>query len=100
MTRQKSESLWKSELIKKIETMFPGAYVLKNDPSSYQGIPDITILWKDKWATLETKRSSIAKKQPNQEHYVNDMNKLSFSAFIYPENEREVLDELKRSFGT
>lgn len=68
-------------------------------PSEYiQGIPDIIILFGDMWATLEVKASATATERPNQRYYVEKMNEMSFSAFIYPENEEEVLNELQHAF--
>ena len=72
--------------------------VLKNDPNYCQGIPDLTILYEDRWATLEVKKSAKAKHRPNQDLYVEKMNNMSYSAFIFPENESEVLDDMERSF--
>lgn len=94
------ESDYQSKVIKKIEKKFPGALVLKNDPSYKQGIPDLMILYKDKWAALEVKKDEKSRKepQPNQEYYVNMLNQMSFSSFIYPENEKEVFNALERSF--
>lgn len=71
---------------------------MKNDPNYIQGIPDLTILWANRWATLEVKRSLKAPQQPNQEYYVNVMNQMSFSSFICPENKEEVLNALQQSF--
>lgn len=79
--------------------MFPGCVILKNDPNYRQGIPDLIILWRDKWATLEVKRSEKAPHQPNQDYYVSMMHSMSFSSFIYPENKEEILSELQQSFG-
>jgi hypothetical protein len=82
-----------------LKHIFPGCIVLKNDPNYLQGIPDLTIFWKDKWATLEVKKSEKSPHQPNQNYYVDRMNHMSFSRFIYPENKEEVLRELQQSFG-
>ena len=91
------ESKFQKELIDEIESRFPDAIVMKNDPNYIQGIPDLTILYGNKWATLEVKKSEKAVHQPNQDFYVETMNKMSFSAFIFPENKKEVLDELEQS---
>lgn len=91
------ESKFQAELIKEIGERLPGSIILKNDPTYKQGIPDLTIFYKDKWATLEVKKSANAKHRPNQEYYVKQMNDMSFSAFIFPENKKEVLDDLERS---
>lgn len=92
------ESKFQASLKKEIKEMFPGCIVTKLDSSDIQGIPDLLILYKDKWATLENKRNANASHRPNQDYYVNKMNEMSFSRFIYPENKEEILDELRRSF--
>lgn len=94
----KLENRFQAELIEELEAMFPGCIVTKLDSGYLQGIPDLLILWNDKWATLECKRNSTAPAQPNQPYYVDRMNKMSFSAFIFPENKEDVLDELKQAF--
>lgn len=100
------ESKFQKNLIDEIKDRFPGSIVLKNDSSHIQGIPDLTVFWKDKWATLEVKRDieeykkAIAGKgRANQPYYVEKMNSMSFSSFIYPENKEEVLNEMERSFN-
>lgn len=92
------ENKFQANLIKKIKNLYPGCIVMKNDASYIQGIPDLLILYKDKWASLECKKSSKARHQPNQDYYVKQMDGMSFSRFIFPENENEVLDELKHTF--
>ena len=92
------ESSFQAQLIKDLKKIFPGCIVTKYDSSYIQGIPDLTIFYKDKWATLECKQNARAKKQPNQEYYVGRMNEMSFSKFICPENKEEVLYELQQTF--
>jgi len=94
----KKENEFQSNLIKEIYNRFPGCIVMKNDAGYLQGIPDLTVLYKNHWATLEDKREENAAHRPNQDWYVNKMNQMSFSAFIYPENKEEVLNEMERSF--
>lgn len=92
------ESKFQSDLKKQLKEMFPGCIITKLDSGDIQGIPDLLILYKDRWATLENKRSSTATKRPNQDYYVQKMNDMSFSRFIYPENKDEVLDDLADHF--
>lgn len=93
------ESKFQADLKKELKKIFPGCIVTKMDSGDIQGIPDLLVLYKDKWATLENKRSANASHRPNQEYYVNKMNNMSFSRFIYPENKEEVLNELRKTFG-
>ena len=95
----KRESAFQSALIKEIEEMFEGCLVLKNDSSYYQGIPDLLVLYKDKWAMLECKRHSSATHRPNQDYYISRLGEMSYASFIYPENKEEVLYELQQAFG-
>lgn len=94
----KLESKFQSELIKEIKERFPGCIVMKNDSAYIQGIPDLLVLYNDKWASLECKKEANASKRPNQQYYVEKMDKMSFSKFIYPENKEVILDELQRTF--
>lgn len=95
----KKESEFQSSLIKELKERFDGCIVTKLDEQYIQGIPDLLILYNDKWATLECKRNASASHRPNQDYYVNKMNSMAFSKFIYPENKEEVLNELQRAFG-
>lgn len=92
------ESSFQAKLVRELKKRFNGCIVMKNDSSYIQGIPDLLVLYKNKWAALECKKNAVAKKQPNQEYYVGLMNEMSFSKFIYPENKEEVLHELQQSF--
>lgn len=94
------ESGFQDRLKQDLEYMFPGCLIMKLDSSYIQGIPDLLILYEDKWAVLECKKYASARKQPNQEYYVDMLNDMSFAAFIYPENKEEVLYELQQTFGS
>jgi hypothetical protein len=94
----KLESKFQKELMDEIRERYPGCVILKNDSGYIQGFPDWTILYKDKWAVLEAKREKNAARQPNQEYYVDQLNGMSFSRFVYPENKEEVLRDLQQTF--
>ena len=90
------ESGFQDKLRTELKELFPGCMIFKMD--QIQGIPDLLVLYKNKWASLENKKSEKATRRPNQEYYVDRMNKMSFSRFIYPENKDEVLNDLKAYF--
>lgn len=92
------ENRFKTELIRDLKDLFPGCIVIHMDPNETQGIPDLLILYKDKWAALEGKKHARAEVQPNQPYYVELMNCMSFASFIYPANKDVVLDELYLHF--
>ena len=91
------ESQFQAQLIKKLNKMLPGIIILKNDPNYIQGIPDLILLYKNRWAALEVKRGATASVRPNQAYYVRTMYAMSYAAFIYPENESEILSEVQQS---
>ena len=93
------ESKFQSDLKKELQGMFPECIITKLDSGDIQGIPDLLVLYKDKWAVLENKRSANASHQPNQDYYVDKMNNMSFASFIYPENKDEVLARLRKKFN-
>ena len=88
---------FQAKLSKELKGMFKGCIIVKNDPNYIQGIPDLLILYNDRWAALEVKKSATAHHQPNQEYYVDLMDQMSFAAFIYPENKEEILYELQQA---
>ena len=90
------ESGFQDKLVKELKELFPGCMTFKMD--QIQGIPDLLVLYKNMWASLECKKTAKAKRQPNQEYYVGRMNDMSFSRFISPENKDEVLNELRKVF--
>ena len=93
-----AENRFKTNLNKELKRVFPGCIIVHLDPTEIQGIPDLLILYKNKWAALECKMYEGASKRPNQDYYVKLMNKMSFARFICPENKEEILDELSKTF--
>lgn len=97
--RETGRTGFKARLIEELEYRFPGCVVFNLDPNTiHQGVPDLLILYRTKWAMLETKGAVNSKKRPNQEFYVKFYNELSYANFIYPENEEEVLNDLQQAF--
>lgn len=96
----KEETKYQRGLIKKIKDALPGCVVIKNDPRSRQGIPDILVLHRDTWGMLEVKAHESSPHQPNQDHYVDLFSNMSFASFVCPENEQEVLDALQQALGS
>lgn len=90
----KLESDFQKELMDEIRRLFPGCVIIKNDSGYIQGFPDWTIFYRDRWAVLEAKREKDAEHQPNQDDYVAQLDYMSFSRFVYPENKDAVLEEL------
>ena len=91
----KKESDFQKDVINELQERLPESIVMKTDPRYIQGLPDLLVLFNDRWASLECKRSATANKQPNQDTYVEMMNGMSISRFIYPENKEEVLNEVQ-----
>lgn len=89
---------FQAKLIKEIKDVFDGCIVMKNDSSYIQGIPDLLVLYKNRWASLEVKKNARASRRPNQEYYVERMNNMSFSRFVCPENKDEVMHDLHLYF--
>lgn len=94
------ESKFQSRLICDLDHLLPGCIIQKMDSSYTQGFPDLLILFGDRWALLECKRSKDAPRQPNQDYYVGLLDRMSFARFIYPENKEEVLRDLQQAFGS
>lgn len=94
------EARYQGDLIHKLRDLFPGCVVLKNDSGYLQGVPDLLVLYRNRWAMLEVKPSSKADHQINQDYYVGLFDDMSFASYIYPENEEEVLDALQSAFGS
>jgi hypothetical protein len=95
MSLTKLERDWQANLIKDLKLLFPGCYIRKNNANVQPGIPDLIILWHDRWAILEVKKSINEPYQVNQEYFIEQFNNMSFAAMICPENKSEVLDALQ-----
>lgn len=95
MSNNALESRFQSKLIRQLKEKYPGSVVFKTDPHQIQGFPDLIILHGKHWGALECKRSEDAKHQPNQDYWVNRLNKMSFASFIFPKNKEEVLRGLQ-----
>lgn len=93
------ENAYQHDIINRLGRLLPGCFVIKNDSSYIQGIPDLIVLFENQWAMLEVKCAVDAPNQPNQPYYIELFDRMSFAAFIYPENEEEVLDALQQAFG-
>lgn len=92
------ESKFQSRLIRTLENeILRGCFVLKNDPTFRQGVPDLVILYGTNWAMLESKDSARSPYRPNQEYYLDLFNQMSYAATIYPGNEKEIFDALQRT---
>lgn len=92
------EKEYQAQLIKRLSVVLPGCHIIVTDPVQLQGIPDLLILdITGRWAVLEVKRAADAKMRPNQDYYIEHFGEMAFSAFIYPENEEEVLIALQQA---
>lgn len=91
------ESWFQRRLIKELKEKYPDSIIKKVEPPP-QGIPDVWIFHTNgKYAALECKKSEKEHHQPNQDYYVDKINKMAFARFIFPENKEEVLNELQRA---
>lgn len=93
-----TEKIFERHLIEELEELFPGAFVLKMFPGYIQGFPDRLIIYNDRWAAFEVKRTMHSRHQPNQAHYINLLDTMSYASFVYPENKEVFLHEIQRAF--
>jgi hypothetical protein len=102
---ERSEMLerdYKPGMLKRLEKRFSKFGPVRwehNDPNApgQQGIPDTTVYIGAVWILLEVKRSEKSKKRPNQDWWITKWGEVTFTSFIFPENEEEVFDALERS---
>lgn len=103
------ESVYQANIIRRLETLFPDCIVVRLDPKYVdfymdgekysQGVPDLLVLLHGYWAALEVKPRSRSRRQPNQNYFIDGFDRVSYAAFICPDNEEEILDDLQRSLG-
>ena len=94
--KYKKESAFQSEVIHELKRRWPGCVVMKNMTGAKDGFPDITVYIGAIWAMLECKRSKNAPHRPNQDWWVDNLNRMGFARFIFPENRKEVMRDLER----
>lgn len=92
------ESQFQAQLIRDLRD--DGCLVLKNDSGYLQGVPDLMVLYGNRWAMLEVKRDARSPVQPNQEYYVDILDRMSFAAFIHPGNKETVLNDMWKHLRT
>lgn len=94
------ESQYQAGLIKRLRVLPCVFEVVKNDSEYIQGLPDLTVYGYGHWAWLEVKRGPNEPEQPNQRYYIEKaVAEGNFAAFIFPENEAEVLEALQEKWG-
>lgn len=94
---------FQAKFIEKLRVMLPHAIILKNDSGYQQGIPDWVILCGPRWGLFEIKKKRPTKPsdwEPNQEWFIQQAASVAFGACVYPENEKEVLDAFRETFGS
>ena len=93
------ESEFQTEVIADLQDMFPGCVITRGNSMYQPGVPDLfCLLDGGGWIALECKKSRTAKKQPNQDYFVEKMNNMSFAAFIFPENKDMILRAIQSTF--
>ena len=98
--RETGPAGFKTKLMHRLKDVFPGCRLTMNNPTCLQGIPDITILYRGRYADLEVKGYKNAPHRPNQDYYVEQTLKQGgFACFVYPENEEEVIQKLVEYFN-
>lgn len=96
----KLEKDYQASLLRRLRKAYRSRILAtKTDPGSVQGVPDLIVICDSKYALLEVKRSATASKRPNQDYYIEKFGQHSFTSFIYPENETDVIYEMCDFFG-
>lgn len=91
------ERKFKKKVIEELHDIYPGAVLIGLDPEEIQGIPDLLFLYGPFWGTFETKRNLFSPVRPNQAFWVDKMNRMSYSSFLFPENKNDVFQDLDKT---
>lgn len=91
------ESQYQAELIRKLRQLMPECFIIKLSTEFVQGLPDLLVLLGPRWGMLEVKANVDSPFRPNQEYYLEEFGTMSFASVIHPDNELEVIDELREA---
>ena len=95
------ESVYQAKLLKKLKAI-PRSYFFVKEAKNIRGIADIIGCVNGTFVALEVKKSLEESKKYSprnalQDKFLADINKVHGLAYkIYPENEKEILDDLYR----
>lgn len=95
-----TENKYQQYLIKRLRETYPDAFVFPMDGSTYQGWPDILILFDNTYAVLEAKVDANSHHQPNQDYYISLLGEAVYASFIWPDIEEEVLYGLQQALSS
>ena len=93
------ESDFKTSFQKKLKREIKPVAILqyKQDSTTVKGFPDTIVILEGITIFIEFKKSRNAKFQPLQKEWVKKLNDNGHFAFIcYPENQKEILEEIRR----
>ena len=94
--RKQKEKSFERRVVSKLEKWEGVLALPKSHPMGVKGILDRIFCVRGVLVSLEFKRSKSAKRDAMQKYYVKAINDAGgFAAFIYPENEEEVLASIK-----
>ena len=62
------ENNFQAKLKKELKKRFAGCLVIKLDSADNKGIPDLLILYKNKWDSIECKKYRFENNRHNQEY--------------------------------
>lgn len=99
MSHGDAEAKFQAKVFKELRAQGYKVIKLQANATTSIGTPDCIALKGKFWALLEFKKSKTAPKRPGQQEWIDWANRHSYGAFIYPENEKDVLADLARLNG-